>query len=383
MKAIAGLAFTVLLAACATAPVTGPPKELFNDHLFLAPSEHINVGDVFAMSDEMKRYLATEIAAQIRVKGRQQGLFDALYAKGELRLDYDSAMTRNPAQAFAARSGNCLSLVIMTAAFAKALDLPIRYKSAYLEEAWSRSNDAYFFIGHLNLSLGKRPQDTGFIRREPDLLTIDFLPPLEIRALRTREITESTVVAMYMNNRAAEALTGGQLDDAYGWAHMAILQDPGFLSSYNTLGAIYLRHGNWAEAEKVLAFALDREPANTHVMSNLAMVLNALGRVAESQALTRKLEQIEPDPPFAFFNRGVKAMRDRDFKAARDLFAKEVDRAPYYHEFHFWLGAAYLGLGQTEQARKELNLAIEYSTTRSDRDLYATKLDRINSHRLQ
>jgi hypothetical protein len=49
----------------------------------------------------------------------RQLLFDALYGNGRLRLDYDSAMTRNATEAFAARSGNCLSLVLMTAAFAR------------------------------------------------------------------------------------------------------------------------------------------------------------------------------------------------------------------------------------------------------------------------
>ena len=110
-------------------------------------------------------------------------------------------------------------------------------------------------------------------------------------------------------------------------------------------------------------------------MSNLAGVLNAEGRVADASALSEKLAQMEPDPPFSFFNRGLKAMRERDFKDARDLFAREVNRAPYYHEFHFWLAAAYIGLGQTDDAQRELNLAIEYSTSRNERDLYAAKLD--------
>jgi len=110
------------------------------------------------------------------------------------------------------------------------------------------------------------------------------------------------------------------------------------------------------------------------------VVLNAEGRVEEAKALTRKLEQIEPNPPFAYFYRGLKAMMVKDYKAARDLFAKEAGRAPYYHEFHFWLAAAYVGLGDSEQARDELSLAIEYSTTRNERDLYAAKLERITSH---
>jgi tetratricopeptide (TPR) repeat protein len=262
--------------------------------------------------------------------------------------------------------------------------VPVRFQSAYWDETWGRDNDTYFFIGHINLQLGRRSQEAfGFGQHDADHMTIDFIPPLEIRALRTVEISENTVVAMYMNNKAAEALTKGRLDDAYGWARAAIQQDPTFENSYNTLGVIYLRHGNLAEAESVLTLALGRQPSNTRVMSNLVAVYRAEGRSAEAGALARKLEQLEPDPPFAFFNRGLKAMQEGDFRAARDLFAKEVNRAPYYHEFHFWLASAYAALGDIEKARKELALAMEYSTTRGERDLYAAKLDRIKASELQ
>ena len=82
---------------------------------------------------------------------------------------------------------------------------------------------------------------------------------------------------------------------------------------------------------------------------------------------------------FSYFDRGMKAMRDGKYAVARDLFAKEVDRAPYYHEFHFWLANAYAGLGDVDRARRELALALEFSTTRHDHDLYAAKLDRIRA----
>jgi len=378
---LVSLLFSLLLACCATPRITKAPEGLFNDQLFQPPSERISAQDVFAFSDEMKQYLKTEIAQQIRNKGPQQGLFDALYSKRQLQLDYDAATTRNASQAFAARSGNCLSLVIMTAAFAKELALPVRYQSAYTEEAWGRDNDTYFFIGHVNIVIGKRVHEISPYSGA-DQMTIDFIPPLEMRALRTVEIQEQTIIAMYMNNRAAEGLAKGRLDDAYAWAHAAIEQDPGFMSSYNTLGVIYQRHGNLAEAEKVLNIALQREPNNAHVMSNLVAVLNAQGRTAESQALAHKLEQIDPDPAFVYFNRGLKAMRDGDYASARDLFAREVNRAPYYHEFHFWLASAYAHLGETEKALRELKLAKEYATTRDERDLYSAKLDRIRSSQL-
>ena len=91
----------------------------------------------------------------------------------------------------------------------------------------------------------------------------------------------------------------------------------------------------------------------------------------------RKLEQLEPHPPFSFFNLGMRAMRDGNFKAARDLFAKEVERAPYYHEFHFWLAAAYVGLGQGEEARKELEQALQKHPTQSQQREIGEALKRV------
>jgi tetratricopeptide (TPR) repeat protein len=76
-------------------------------------------------------------------------------------------------------------------------------------------------------------------------------------------------------------------------------------------------------------------------------------------------------------------MQLADFETARDLFAKEVDRDPYYHEFHFWLGVAYLRLGNLGEARKEVSLAMENSNTLKDRGLYAAKLEHIRSQSSQ
>jgi Flp pilus assembly protein TadD len=381
MKNWGVLLFATMLVACATAPVTERTELLFRDDLFAAPSERINGDDVFALSNDMKHYLSAEIAGQLRAKGPQRGLIDALYDKSQLKLEYDAEMTRNASQTFAARAGNCLSLVIMTAAFAKEIGLPVRYQTVLVNDLWSRSGDMHFASSHVNLTLGTTHIADKILDAQSAPMTIDFLPPEDIRGRRLHAIGEETVVAMYMNNRAAESFARGQLNNAYWWAREAIERDPGFLSSYNTLGVIYRRHGNLQEAERILNHALEREPGNTLVMSNLALVFNDEGRVAESKALARKLEQLQPYPPFHFFNLGLTAMREGDFTAAKDLFAKEVDRDAYYHEFHFWLAAAYLGLGEIEQARTQLILAMESSTTRKEHELYAAKLDRIRSYR--
>jgi tetratricopeptide (TPR) repeat protein len=380
MRVWASLLVCTLLAACATPHVTtAPPEALFQDHLFAPPADRIGADDIFALSDSMRRYVQTEIVGQLRNKDRLSALIDALYRKGRLKLEYDAASTRNASEAFEARAGNCLSLVIMTAAFAKELGLPVQYRSAYLEEVWSRSNNFLLRSGHVNVTVGHRFAD---MSTNPLLspLTIDFLPPEEISGLRTREVTEQTVIAMYMNNRAAEALVDGRFDDAYAWARAAIHENPGFVSPYNTLGVIYLRHGDLGQAALVFGHVLEHEPENTRAMSNLAEVLSRQGRVAEAASLRNKLAQLEPEPPFHYFNLGLAAMKKNEFGLARAMFAKEVARADYNPEFHFWLGLANFRLGDVELARKHLSLAMENSTTRADRDLYAAKLAWLRAH---
>lgn len=372
-----GVLILALLAGCASAPPPRAAASLFHDERFAPPSQRISGDDVFALSAPMQRYLEAELAGHS--KAPRQALIDAV-GQGQLRLEYDSVRTRNAAEAFEARAGNCLSLVIMTAAFAKALGLQVQYNSAAVGDIWSRSGNVYFLNGHVNVTLGRRDNDPHTLYDAAELITIDFLPGQEMRGLRTRPIDEDTVVAMFMNNRAAEALVRGRLDDAYWWARAAMRQAPSFFAAYNTLGVVYLRRGEIESARQVFARVLEQEPDNTRALANLALALGKLGRHAEAAAADAQLARVERHAPFHFFHRGLAAMEAADFAAARGLFRREIARSPDYHEFHFWLGLAELRLGNVAAARAELALALETSTTRRDHDLYAAKLAYLSAH---
>ena len=186
---------------------------------------------------------------------------------------------------------------------------------------------------------------------------------------------------MYMNNRAAEALVLGQIDNAYWRAREAIRLDPRFLSSYNTLAVIYLRHNDAARAATVLQASLSSAPDNPRMLANYAQALRVLKRGAEADAAQARLAAVEPHPPFFYFNRGQAAMKTGDFYTARQMFKLELARAPDYHEFHYALAAADFGLGRLEEARSELAIALDNAVKRTDHDLYAAKLDKLKSYR--
>ena len=126
MKRCIVLLMSLLLLGCASvAPPPVASEAVFHDALFAPPARPPDARALFELTPAMRRHLAERIAPQVRRHGAPRALLDALYTQGDLRLEYESLHTRTAAEAFDERRGNCLSLVLMTAAFARELELPV------------------------------------------------------------------------------------------------------------------------------------------------------------------------------------------------------------------------------------------------------------------
>jgi tetratricopeptide (TPR) repeat protein len=381
-RLLVALAAVSILGACAGAPPLSslqPPPGLFQDSAFDAPAHRIDAAEVFALSPAMKRYLEVDIEPQLRRMGRQRGLVDALYSKAHLRIDYDNDSTRTAAEAFDARAGNCLSLVVMTAALAKELGLPIQYQALIGQETWSRSGDLSFVNGHVSITVARRVVDRIQGQDGDARVQLDFGAMPLGRGVRMKEVSERTIVAMFMNNRAAEALLHGDMADAYAYVREAVVQDPTYAAAYNTLGVVYRRRGLADSAERAYGHALEHDDSHRAALLNLANLLDAQGRSAEAAPWRAKLARLEAEPPFHYFDLGRAAAQAGDYRAAREHILREMRRDPDYHEFHFWLAVTLYGLGEVEQAREHLTAAINNSPTRREQSIYASKLQRLNT----
>lgn len=375
------LMLTVVLAlnACSTTPVISAQPQLFHDELFSAPTSLVNSDNIFKADAAIRQFITNEIATQLKTNSHQRALFNALYNKAQLRLEYDSSMTRTASEAFAARSGNCLSLVIMTAAIAKEMGVQVQYQKVVSKDEWSRSGNLYFASGHVNIVIGQKRFDQKNHLDQNYQMTIDFLPPEDTAGQRTVEIEENTIVAMYFNNRAAESMVRNDYQQAYWFAKAAIQADLQFAPAYNTLGVIYTHNQQHTFAQAALSSAMQLEPDSTVTMSNMVQTLTALGKTNEAQKLNQKLQAQQPYPPFYFFHQGLTAMNQKEYSKAKSLFQRELQRAPDYHEFHFWLGVAHYRLGDLVAAQQELDLAKQNSTNQKDYALYAGKLNALNA----
>jgi tetratricopeptide (TPR) repeat protein len=390
MKVSKSLVSVVLLALCLCLSACAnrmPPASvetsmaLFADARFQPPSVAIVAADIFTLDTPMRQYLQQQLQLSSQDSNKRYVLVDALFNSGKLMLDYDAATTRNARETFHARAGNCLSLTIMAAAFARELGLSVFFQEVNSDRLWSRQVDLQFSVGHVNLVVGERKSNTGSRLGENAMHTIDFMRLSENQLLATKVISEQTIVAMFMNNRSAEMLAAGDINQAYWYAREAVLQDANFAAGYITLGVIYRRHGQRQLAERVLTHVLLHEPTNTHAMSNLIMLLNADGREAESQIWQQKLTAAQPIAPFYYLDLGKHALARGEYRAARDYFLRELNRGTgsFNHEVHFWLANVYYRLGEYQQTKNHLDNAVDYSPTRQTRALYSAKRDTLNS----
>ena len=367
----------LLTASCAQAPPARVEQTVLHDELF-APVAPVDSDAVFELSPAMKAYAETELKALAHMKDPRRALLEALYQKGRLRLEYDSSFTRTAAQAFEARSGNCLSLVIMTASFARYLGIDVSFQAVLAEDSYSRNGPLFVASGHVNLVLGP-PVRRAYDRHETETLVVDFLAQSELRGQRTRPLQERTVLAMFLNNRAAELLAQGQLPSAYAHARSALLLEPTHHNALNTLGVIYNSAGHIAAAGSSFREVLAAQPNHLGALTNLLGWHQRQGQSQEAQALAARLEQLQPHPPFKLFVQGLEALRSGDFAQARDLLARELRLQPFQDEVHFWLAQAYLKLGQMDAAERHLQQARDFSSTRSTHDRYSAKLEHLRS----
>ncbi len=373
------LSAALCLSACASAPPMADVNSLFADRQFPARVEVPTASEIFALTPATREALQTAIDRRLRNRSSPAfALYDVVH--NELDLDYDTAVTRTAEQAFEARAGNCLSLVVLTGAMARELGLPVTYQSVYGFETWSRSEGLAFLSGHVNLVMDTHPrrQTSSAVPFERELV-IDFVEDARKTVSHARSISEATVVAMFLNNRAAELMVDRHLDAAYWFARAAMQSDPLYLSAYNTLAVIYLRHGNLRAAERVLDVALAREPANPQMLTNLIKVLALSEREPEAEAIRQRLAALEQHPPFYFLDRGKLALAAGDADLALEFFRKELKRIPYDHELHFSIALAELKQGGLPQAQEHLNLALLNSGNRNQRAIYAAKLEHLKA----
>ncbi|MBR9729387.1 tetratricopeptide repeat protein [Shewanella intestini] len=374
----------VLLSACQSnyhSRLDVDTQSLFLDEHFIQ-QDVLAVKDIFALPDEFKNQVRHDYLAASRTKGSRfyPNIWLANYVGAQDGLfQYQDHYTRSASVTALNRLGNCMSLVVLSAAIADEFDIDVEFQDIEVQPVWDKRGGFYLVNGHVNLKLLPSERLNTYSMFEKKV-TVDFLPERTIRAYKANTVSRKTLVAMFYNNVAAESLVKGDLDLAYALIKKGIQYDVNYLPAMNTLAVIYRHKALTEQAELVYRIVLQRQPQELTTLFNLSLILGEQGRLDEWHEVHKILELARINNPFYYYDMAQQAYLEKQFQEALMWYKRAVAKADYRHEFYFGLSRAYWATGDEQLAKKHLQKALALSTDSNNKQRYQLKLKAMQAH---
>lgn len=364
-----------LIGCNTTSTVYHQPKlPLFYDHNFeFVDLSELNT-DVYYLTSPQKKWLDSLIKPSSN-KSLTRQLIKQLFQKDYLGFSYDNSFTRSASETLKSKTGNCLSMVILSVAIAKHFNLDYKIFDLKTVPVWDKSGGLLLVNGHVNVQLENEASEKNHyqILREK-YITLDFLPEESRRMISKKEINQNQLSAIYFTNLAADAMVNQQWDKAYWLIKKSINYAPNYNVAWNSLAVVYRNKGFELQAENAYKHALSIDPNDSNVIANYAILLTNQGRDKELVSYKKKIEKAKLRNPYRFYDEAQTEYANDNFKSAIKLYRKAIKISPFVDQFHFGLFQSYLAIDEMRLAVKSLAQARTYSARIMDRNRYNRKL---------
>jgi Flp pilus assembly protein TadD len=290
-----------------------------------------------------------------RMRGRATGVeahkaaLVVAFIFDDLGLKYSLTPTRDAIDAYRTRHGNCLSFVNLFVGLARDVKLNPFYVEVTDYQTWNHRAGMVISQGHI----------VGGMYLDGELKTYDFLPYKPKAYKQFKPIDDLTAVAHFYNNLGAEALLGGDMQQAVHLLTVAHQIAPRFDKSLNNLGVCKARSGDYEGALELYRQGLQLDPSNAMILTNMSRAYQQLGRIDEAAGLLAQVEASNTTNPFFFVYQGDMALARGETQKALDYMVKALRLDSEVPEVHVGLMKVYLALGDLEKAKHYLQRALK------------------------
>lgn len=372
----------LLLAACqqvpestkldptTTAALVGEPV--------VDPSIHVETEDeIFYLPTAELDALHTKIAPYSAPFDRSQALLTFIFKRNEIGLEYINGETLTAYQTLQRGQANCLSLTILAYALANSEGFSTEFRDVQIPEYWVTRRGNSFLNGHVNLYIQALypPEVATLVFRTGASFLVDFERTMGANRLPHRTIHRADIIAMFYNNKAAEALEANEQTKALAYLQAAIAVQPELSDTWNNLAVLHKRMGKYPLAERAYLQSLQLEPNRSNTMANLAILYEETGRPELAAPLNAQVERIRQSNPYYFLMIGNEASAKGQFDAARSAYQHSLMLNDRIAETHFAFAKILVRQGKFDAAAQHLTKARQLSGPGAERDLYQHKLD--------
>jgi Tfp pilus assembly protein PilF len=353
-RALSAALVALVLSGCASAPVAVSSSLPWLDREFDYQPALVSVmpEDIFRLDPELARKLSDRATLSAPTEQRLKRLLATIFGTDGRGFEYRSGHSTVAAETWSTRTGDCLSLTVLTYSVSRALGMSAQMQEVQTPAIFGRVGELDIVNQHVNV-LFPRVRGNLFVEPETHDVVIDFEP--DFRAPRRgTPLEEAGIVARFYNNVAVENMAEGKTTVAYAYFKAAILKDPAYVSPYGNLAVLYRRSGHEAQAEHLLKYAVSLDGPGEVALHELRRLYVDQGRVAEAREVDRRLEARRESDPYHWMGVGLKHLAANEPKRAIDALKHAAEIAPSFAEVHRYLAVAYARAGDSRRANEEL-----------------------------
>jgi len=331
--------------------------------------------EVFELDDEMRAMVQAKLMNNLRASKKAQILLEHIFNEENIALKYEGNANVTAKEAYHSKAANCMSLTIMAYALATEAGMNVSFQKVEVPEYWSRNGQYSLLTGHVNLIVEESKKDNQHIVWGKNATRIDFDPFVARKHFPSHVIKKHTLLAMFYNNKGADALVNNDLITAYQYVKASTQADPLFAPAWGNLGIIYKLSDRYDMAENAYHHAVSLKRDNLTSLGNLALLLKKQGRYDEAKPINAYIHKLRIRNPYYHSLLASEAFFNKKYQQALQHYKKAISLDDDQHEFYFGLAKVYYKQENVRLAKKAMTKAVALTKTKNTQRLYIAKLN--------
>lgn len=334
--------------------------------------------EIFALDDDAKAFVAKATQGLHSDEDNIKMLIRRIFSRSELDLIYTASANTIASDTFQNASANCLSLSIMTFSMAREAGFLSEFQIIDIPEYWTRRAGYSILNGHINLRIKSNNRANKKVLFEKSFV-VDFDPVSGADQFISRDASVPVVLAMFYNNKGAEALMKQNNDLAYAYFRESILTDDGYPGAWVNLGLLYRKIGLYDFAMNAYQKAIILDKDYNTAWENLAILHKHLGNVKAASDINRRLDAKRNENPFYH---QMLAQVDREkgrFESSIHHYERAIRLNRNQHEFYLGLASVYFEKGDFKNSKRLLKTAKKKAGKSKVADIYVNKLTALSN----
>ena len=356
-------------------------EELLNDDFFPNSQDIVieSKDDIFALTPEMKEVVRNSFIPERSNHQKALKLVRHIFNESSVGLAYQSNANLTASQTYENKTANCMSLTIMAYALARAAGLDAKFQDIEIPEYWVRNGQYNMLTGHVNLMISGVKKSNASVVWGGSNVEIDFDPFIRKKRFSKTKVTLDTVVAMFYNNKGAQALVDKDYDLAYRYFSAAVNVAPEFAASWGNLAILYRFTEQIPLAEQTYRYAVNLDPKSLNTLTNLSILLEVQGKFDEARRIDSAILKQRIKNPYYHALKADEAFYAGNPESAVRHYKRAIKLNDKIHEFYFGLARVFSSMGRVDSAKLAMRKAININKTPDVEKTYLAKLNLLNN----